>query len=227
MSHAARILGIALVCCAAALGCTAPDGGDEDGGSASTDAGSGDAGDDPYCPVVDYAACGGDLLGTWALRALCPEDPAAAAALCEHPYDDRAVCSGAGHEAICDSSAAGTFTFNGDDTVDIDTTLTLISTWHFTDDCLADVDPAGADAEARCLGMGNDRLTCSYQDHCSCVSDPMPQSDTTTGTWAIVDGDLVLGDDPPSSYCVDGDGLVMDYYVYHPVSWRYWVLERE
>jgi hypothetical protein len=209
--------------------------GDGAGSDASTDdAPTGDAPavDAPaggqYCPVVGYSACGGDILGTWGMRALCPEDPAAAAALCEHPYDNRTVCTGTGNEATCDGSVSGTLTFKADGTVEIDTQLTLVTSYNFTDECLAAAITTGTTAEERCLSMTKaDKLTCSYNARCTCVSAPMVESDKKTGTYKIEGQDLTLGEDPPASYCVDGDRLTMDYYVFHPVSWRYWVLERE
>jgi len=42
-----------------------------------------------------------------------------------------------------------------------------------------------------------------------------------TGDYAVDGDEIRLGDDPPARYCVDGDALVMDYYEFHPVSWRY------
>jgi len=180
-----------------------------------------------YCPVVGYSQCGGDLVGTWAFRALCPEDPAAAAALCEHPYDDRAVCMGVGNEAVCDGRQEGTLVFGADGSLEVDTTTTLIATWNFTDECLADVATSGTTPEEHCAAVGNDRLTCTYEDGCTCVGDPIVEMDTNTSTWEVVGDDLTLGDDPPATYCIEGDLLTMDYYAFHPVSWRYWVLERQ
>lgn len=182
---------------------------------------------DEYCPVVGYTACGGDILGTWAMRALCPEDPAAAAELCQHPYDNLAICTGPGNEAVCDGTPSGTLTFNADGSLDIDTQISLVTSYNYTDQCLEAAVRAGVTAEERCLSMANDHLTCTYEGHCHCVSDPMVESDKKTDTYTIDGDDLILGEDPPSTWCVDGDRLIMDYYLVHPVSWRYWVLERQ
>ncbi len=191
--------------------------------SASPDA----AGDDPYCPVVGYSACGGDVVGTWALRSLCPDDPVAAAALCEHPYDDRSECTGPGNEAICDSTNTGTFVFNADESLEFTTGYSMVATWNYTDACLMAAPLSGSSAEARCAAMANDHLSCVYDGGCTCVSDPMAETATDTGTYAIVDDEITIGGDPPASYCVQNGILTMDYYLYHPVSWRYWVFERE
>lgn len=210
------------------------DTGAQDLGAADAgDTGRPDAAPDPdlpaanqWCPVVGYEACGGDLTGTWAFRSLCPEDAAAAAALCEHPYDDQAVCTGPGNEARCDTSYEGTLTFGTDAMVTIAATDTIIASWNFTDDCLAAV-ARGTTPEERCASLGNERLTCTYDGACHCVGAPIVQEDLNTVPFAVDGMDVTLGEDPPASYCVDGDRLTMDYYVFHPVSWRYWVLERQ
>ena len=150
----------------------------------------------------------------------------AAAALCEHPYDDRAACVGVGNEAVCDGTQTGWLVFHEDGSIDIDTTLTLVATWGFSDDCLAAVS-TGASAEERCAALGSDRLSCSYDGGCTCVGDPFVQTDTNVATYAVVGDEVTIGDDPPATYCIDGDLLTMDYYVFHPVSWRYWLLERD
>ena len=216
------------------LGCSVPlgdsDGGQTDGSAdaRSDDAASADAaGGDEFCPVVEYAPCGGDLVGTWAFRSLCPDDPVAAAALCEHPYDNQPLCTGTGNEAICDGTPSGTLTFNADLSIDIDTQISLVMTWNFTDACLEAAVSTGGTAQQRCLSIANDHLSCSYDGHCKCVSEPMLDTTVNTATYEVIDSEVTLGDDPPSTYCVSGDRLTMDYYLYHPVSWRYWVLERE
>ncbi len=181
-----------------------------------------------YCPVVNYHPCGGELLGTWAFRALCPEDPEAAAALCEHPYDNKTECTGEGNEAICASTHTGTLTFQDDGMVDIETAVTLVSTWHFTDECLAVAVPQGNSGEERCAQLDtNEKLTCTYDGGCTCVGEPMSEGDSGTADYVIDGQDLMIGEDPPSTWCVDGDILTMDFYAYHPISWRYWVLERQ
>jgi hypothetical protein len=198
------------------------------GDMAAGDATAGDAqGSEEYCPVVGYTPCGGDLIGTWVMLALCPEDPVAAAALCEHPYDNQSICTGPGNEAVCDGTPSGTLTFEADGTLDIDTQISLVATYSFTDECLQAAVRAGTTAEERCLSMNNDHLTCTYEEHCTCVSDPMIESDQNTATYTIEGQDLIIGEDPPATWCVDGDRLTMDYYLMHPVSWRYWVLERQ
>ncbi len=182
---------------------------------------------DEDCPVVGYAACGGDLLGTWLFRSLCPDDPVAAAALCEHPYDDRPECIGTGNEAICDGTHSGSLVFLADGSVEIDTQVRLAATWSFTDKCLAAVVATGSTAEERCGEMASARLSCVYEGRCTCVGDPIVESDTNSAPYAISGDELTIGEDPPATYCVDGDRLTMDYYAFHPVSWRYWVLVRE
>ena len=158
--------------------------------------------------------------------ALCPEDAAAAAALCEHPYGDQPACMGPGNEAVCQSTPGGTITFDGEGTVEVATTSTLITQWNFTDACLEAVATSGDDGPARCASLTSERLACRYEASCTCQGQPIEQQDDNRGTYVINGNEVVLGDDPPATYCVGGDRLVMDYYVAHPVSWRYWVLER-
>jgi len=181
-----------------------------------------------FCPVVGYEPCGGELVGTWAFRAVCPDDPVAAAAVCKHPFDDQQVCTGAGNEALCDGTHSGTLAFHADGTVDIDTQVSLVVTWHFSDECMEAVVDEGATPEERCGSLDTmENQSCSYNVQCICVAEPLIEGSTATAEYAIAGQDLVIGDDPPSTWCVDGDILTMDFYAYHPDSWRYWILERE
>jgi hypothetical protein len=186
-----------------------------------------ETGGDEWCPVTDYVPCGGDIVGTWAYRGLCPEDPEAAAALCEHPYEDRPVCTGTGNEAVCDSTDTGTLIFYEDLSIDIETHFSMVTTYNFTDQCLEAVAASGATPEERCAAMSREHLACAYAEQCTCVSDPMVEDFTNTATYVIVDNEVTIGEDPPSTYCIEGDILTMDFYLFHPVSWRYWVLERQ
>jgi len=194
----------------------------------SEDQGDGDGPDgDAWCPVTDYTPCGGNIVGTWAYRGLCPEDPEAAAALCEHPFGDRTECTGTGNEAYCDSTDTGTLIFYEDLSIDIETHFSMVNTYNFTDACLEAVATSGTTPEERCADMSREHLACAYTTQCTCVSDPMVEDFTNTATYAVVDNEVTIGDDPPSTYCIEGDVLTMDFYLIHPVSWRYWVLERQ
>ena len=205
------------------LGCPQTDEGDDDDVTGDDDTGEGD-----YCDVDDYEPCEGGLVDTWAFRALCPEDPAVAADVCEHPYDNVPECTGTGNEAICDGTVGGTLAFQADGTVDVDVSVTLVTTWHFTDECLETVVDRWDTPEERCADLDtNEGQTCTYTESCVCVTDPQIDSTTTTADYAVEGQDLTIGDDPPSTYCVDGDRLTMDFYAFHPDSWRYWVLERD
>ncbi len=195
-----------------------------------TDAGPGDTGvwESPYCPVESFSACGGEVGGRWRFLATCPEDPAAAAALFVSPYDDRPECVGGGNETIGRSTLDGFFEFADDGNVSWEITTTMLLTWVFDDTCLAAAPLSGATPEERCNDVANDRLACAYAPNaCRCESDPLIQEEADDGTFTIDGMEIQLGEDPPAAYCIDGDSFVMDYYVHHPVSWRYWVLERE
>jgi len=179
------------------------------------------------CPVVGFEACGGDLVGTWSFVALCPEDPEAAAALCESPFDDNPECVGGGNVNNCEGFIEGTLNFDGQSTVTGDTVSGITPSWIFTDTCLEAAGLDGGEPEARCLGLSSDKLTCTYDPGaCLCQGGAMEQPDQSEASYSIEGNDLQLGEDPPAAYCVDGDRLIMDYYIYHPISWRYWVLER-
>jgi hypothetical protein len=201
---------------------------DDEGDASDADEGGHDADDQAQvCPVTGYSPCGGSLLGAWSFLDLCPEDPEAAAALCESPFDDRPECVGSGNLSICDSTKTGTLDFRADGTILFEDEIVMIATWYFTDRCLEAVRTESTPTE-RCESISNEHLRCEYQpDRCVCVSDPMPEHDEGSGTYVVSDNELVIGDDPPATYCIDGDRLTMDYYLFHPVSWRYWVLERE
>ena len=198
----------------------------EDVGETVAD-GTGDVPGSPYCPVVDFEPCGGDLTGRWSLVAYCPEDPAAAAALYESPYDDHPECVGGGNETIGHSEVAGDFEFAADGSVTVSTTTTIVMEWVFTDGCLTAAGLAGATSAERCAAVGNDHLACEYApDACRCISDPMEEAGGGGTTYTVTGNEVQLGEEPPAAYCVDGDSLIMDYYLYHPVSWRWWVFVR-
>ena len=179
------------------------------------------------CPVTYYEVCGGDLIGEWSFLSLCPEDVEAGAALCESPYDDREECIGEGNEASCDGTTKGTLNFKENGEVEFETEISLTSTWRFTDECLDSVGREPQPAEEHCLGMNNERLTCEYTPgSCQCESAPMVETDSGTAEYQVSNNEIIIGEDPPSTYCIQGDILIMDYYLFHPVSWRYWILER-
>lgn len=178
------------------------------------------------CPVVDYVACGGDLVGAWEFLALCADDPVAAAEACDRPFGDQAECIGSPNQAICESTETGLFTFHEDGTVDFELDAVLEVTWIYSDACLAAV-AQGEDPSQRCASLVVEGVACEYDTTCVCVRDPLPTSDSGTAGYSVDDeGLLTIGEDPPASYCVSGDRLVLDFYLFHPASWRYWVLQR-
>lgn len=180
-----------------------------------------------WCPVEGYAACGGDLTGTWKFLALCPEDAQAAADLCESPFDDKAECVGGGNINDCKGFHEGTLTFDGNGQVAFETELWMAMTWVYTDACLAAAGVAGGTPEERCLGLSSDKLTCNYlPDECTCSAETGKEFDSGDAAYSLAGDELVIGEDPPATFCIEDDLLIMDYYLFHPVSWRYWVLQR-
>jgi len=180
------------------------------------------------CPVIGYEACGGDLLGTWKFLDMCPEDPKAANDLCESPFDEIPQCIGEGNEILCDSVIEGTLEFIDADTAKMVSEHWIEFSWVFSDACLVAVGQPGADAQARCLSLSSDKLSCTYAPGaCTCSGASWKEPDDTQFPYTAAGSELTLFQDKiNASYCITGDQLVIDHYFYHPVSWRYWVLEK-
>ncbi len=180
------------------------------------------------CPVLGYEACGGDLLGKWKFLDMCPEDPVAANDLCESPFDNLPACVGGGNDILCDSVIDGTLEFIDADTAKMVSEHWIVFSWVFTDACLVAAGQPGADSQARCLSLNSEKLTCTYAaDACTCSGQSWKEPDDTELPYSASGSEMTLfQDELKVSYCIDGDQLVIDHYFYHPVSWRYWVLEK-
>lgn len=176
------------------------------------------------CPAQFDAPCGGDLTGTWQIVGLCPDDPAAAAALFEHPFSDLPAC--ADREA---NRVDGVLVHTGSVTIDatsvqLDFTEAAQVTWGFTTDCLRAIDGEAAPADA-CAALGG-RATCVFAGGV-CTCDALVEGKPSMGTLPLVavDTDTVTIDGLTVDYCAGVDSLVLDW-AEHPVSWRYWVFTR-
>ncbi|MBM4352190.1 MAG: hypothetical protein FJ109_00095 [Deltaproteobacteria bacterium] len=180
------------------------------------------------CPVIGYEACGGDLIGKWKFLDMCPDDPKAANDLCESPFDNLPACIGGGNDILCDSVIDGTLEFIDSDTAKMVSEHWIVFSWVFTDACLVAAGQPGADAEARCLSLSSEKLSCTYApDACTCSGASWKEPDDTEFPYTAAGSELTLFQDKiNASYCITGDQLVIDHYFYHPVSWRYWVLEK-
>jgi len=176
------------------------------------------------CPLVGYQPCGGDLTGTWNVLRYCPEDPAAAQALFEHPYDDLAQCQRPENPVSAVRSWSGTVAFAAG-LVTLDIASSVAVSYGFTDACLAAARPGVSGAAAQCAALATQVLSCTYQPGlCTCTGVVPYPDEKLTEPWSASGSDLSLAGEQ-ATYCVSGKGLVIDFKV-HPVSWRWWVLER-
>lgn len=208
-------------------------GGGDDGGSAdapaSVDAAGGGADAPPsgggVCPVTGYAACGGELLGEWTISGFCPDDPEAAAALFEHPFSDTPECADRTMNTVEGVLVhEGSLAFSGAD-VQINMTEEARVTWGFTTECLAAVF-AKSTPEAACAELDSGNATCTFAaGFCTCDGVVPGKPSAETIAYAATDAMTLSIDGNSVSYCIDGDTLTLDW-ADHPVSWRYWVLER-
>jgi hypothetical protein len=180
------------------------------------------------CPVTGYEPCGGDLLGTWKFLAMCPDDPDAANDLCETPLDTLPQCIGGGNQALCHPVIDGTMTFVDAETVHLKSEHWIEYTWVFTDACLAAAGLPGADATERCLSQDSDKLSCSYEpDACTCKGASWKEPDDSEAPYSAAGSEMTLfADKLQASFCIVDDVLTIDHYQFHPVSWRYWVLQK-
>lgn len=222
--------GFLLVACGGGSGddVDAAGGGGDAGGDASgggVDAGGGGG----VCPVTGFTACGGELSGTWSIREFCPADPEAAAALFEHPFSDTPECADRTMNTVDGVLVhTGTIAFDGTN-VQMNITEEAHVTYGFTSACLAAV-YAKSTAQEACDELGSrGTVTCTFvADFCTCsgVVPGEPSSDSVP--YTLTDATTVSIDGVSAAYCVDeaGTGLTLDF-AEHPVSWRYWVLERD
>ena len=180
------------------------------------------------CPVTDFTSCGGDVEGTWSVVAFCPEDPAAADALCENPFSDTAACVGGENGRRCQWARSGTVRF-AEGRVNTMLSARLDVEYTFSDACVLAREQGAEGAEAACLSLSNARLSCAYDDGvCVCTASLSPQDDSLDEAYTVDGATLTIGSGGEAltaAYCVEGDRLVMDVMP-HPVSWRYWVLSR-
>lgn len=173
------------------------------------------------CPVIDGDPCGGDILGTWTVAEFCPDDPEAAAALCENPFDDPACTD---TERACPFVRSGTIVFSATEAT-LDTVTSITPMYRFSSACVQAVKPEAAGAEAACAAMGSPKLTCVYEPGtCVCTGSTEPEPAVETLPVTIDGQSLKLGESA-ATFCVSGDRLTLDFAM-HPVSWRWWVLDR-
>jgi hypothetical protein len=176
------------------------------------------------CPVTGYAACGGDLIGTWQIAGHCPEPPDGPP--CASPFSESA-CSGADNTVSCRLDPTGSMTFTATD-LHLVRTVFIEATYVFSPECLAAVEPRESTPQARCVAVSKPgKLACAYgASSCTCVSRVGPENIddmlpyTTSGSRLSI-----AGGEQTASYCVENNKLTLDFDQ-HPKSWRYWVLTK-
>jgi len=181
-----------LVCALGAMAFVGCGDDDSDGGSGSGGDGDGD-GDAPIADCSTFAACGGDIVGSWTIQEACLGD--------FNPVED--FCS----EATVDLSSvsfSGSVEYLADGTYSVSSTQSGSVTVSIPASCLTGV--------TDCNTLDSDEFDCSGDatDSCDCTSSAA-DTVTETGTYATSGNDVTLtptGDDPETStYCVEGDVL--------------------
>jgi hypothetical protein len=168
-------------------------------------------GDAPHaaCPV--YAACGGDLTGTWRIAGSCSG---------RVPADGPHRCD---YTAWEETSRSGTMTFNGDGTYVTDVTSTITVTLEqpllcgggdggAPDDPPAPLTCEDMDRALRDLMMTMpsyaDSVSCTAKgDRCVCTKIPPPMYDRGHGTYESRDNRVIVAGFDRGAYCVKGDDL--------------------
>lgn len=185
------------------------------------------------CPAAPEPACGGALEGTtWTVVDFCPEDPTAAAALFEHPYDNLPACQPPGGTVKGQLVDSGEISF-ADGQLAMNIGGYAETTYTFSPACLQAAKP-GPDPAATCTSMSKlDIMTCTYgptaqgSDQCTCLAKVPKEGGKDSAPYAIVGGKtLKIGTEISADYCIQGDRLLLDVTP-HIISWRWWLFKRK
>jgi hypothetical protein len=152
-----------------------------------------------------FEACGGDVVGSWKVAAVCFENPALFLPATAEPD-----CADVVREAHARAAGRYQFSEDGKQTVDLRLELDLDTLW--TDACVATL--SGDDtttAAGLCEGLEqqyadqSDIASASCEldgDDCACLLSTVRMSEANRGNY-VVEGDAI-GSSP---YCVEGDTL--------------------
>lgn len=152
-----------------------------------------------------FEACGGDVVGEWAIAAVCFENPESFLPASREP-----ACADVVRDA--DARAAGRYEFSDDGVQTIDLRLELDLDTLWTDECVQAL--SGDDtlsAAALCDDLEQQytdqadiaSARCELEDEgCACLISTAEMSEMSSGDYAVA-GDLV----GPSPFCIDGDTL--------------------
>lgn len=183
---------------------------------------------DGVCATVADAPCGGDISGVWQLEDFCTPEPAGSDIPCEGPGEDEPDCDGEAGVRICNLLYGGTANFTSD-TIEAGFSVGLRVRYSFNDVCLAAIG-GGAEGEAACSSLGNDRLSCEYSDDsCDCDAESEPESERNDIAFTVEGDRITVGDGERAvsgSYCVQDDLLTIVFDLFGPEGWRAWVLTR-
>jgi hypothetical protein len=146
--------------------------------------------DSPTCGT--FAACGGDVVGSWTLQDFCDFGLDQMVEGCpEATFDFSGV------------TFAGSATFNDDGSYSSSVQATGNAALTVPSSCL----PPGATCED--VGQNGNDVTCTTDgDHCACTA-PVDNNDDRNGTWSTSGNQLTLDTDPPIPYCRDGSALTV------------------
>lgn len=156
----------------------------------------------------DFSACGGDIVGTWAVTGVCAEIAEAVIDVCPNAV------------ATLDITLTGTATFNADGTRSTDFTSENTITYTLDAQCLntitMNMPPATCDALSKEAdpASGDGPTTCTGDPTvaCTCVATNPETTEMKTGTYSIDGSTLVSKDDTDNSmtvaqFCVKGTEL--------------------
>lgn len=177
------------------------------------------------CPAAGMSTCGGAVEGpVWDLVSSCDED---AAAVLANPFELLDGCKPPYADVEGQLVHSGTLQLVGGE-VHAVTRAHADITYRFADWCLESVNPIDSPADTCAAVLGSGALSCNYQwPVCTCTVALDGDISDTKAPYQISGSQMVWGGAEPSraEFCVDGDRLTLDF-VEHPVSRRWWILER-
>jgi hypothetical protein len=146
----------------------------------------GDDGDSVDCSA--FAACGGDVVGSWDYAGSCP--------------GENTFCPGATVES--QPSIEGTFTFNADGTYTAMGTLNGTARSRIPGSCLTGV--------TSCDQLSFEDQTCTgdIASACTCTTTYNNEQSNESGSYTTAGTTITLAGEDPSPYCVSGNTLRID-----------------
>lgn len=180
------------------------------------------------CPA-SFVPCGGEVVGSWSLAAVCPAGGSSLTRPCDHPFVNVQACSATANAATCTSVYTGTITLAGDKSATVALSLHAEMAITLTGDCVQALAP-GASPEGACTGLttpSGKKLECTFAAGlCRCLFRTEPETETKHDTYQVSGDELIVtpstGEKIGGAYCVSGDELTLRGVI----GWAYWVLRR-